>query len=255
MAQSIGTKYTHLIAQARLQIHAATGEPNTAGYQTDPYWSDNELFDIAKRGTTDLWGAIIDLHEEHFLKIDTTNVTLGASTEALLGVPNDCFRVYMIEPLDPTTTQCAFVPRPYNHIEFVNARNSTAGSSQSFSPTSGINIFYDVTGVGSPLGAPVILTAPFVDSVLPLRFSYISNLGIESYALSTAYNPIPGQSDHALVGWICAYALAKQNATNMPDASWLAVYQTEKQSLLTRLRPRQEQEAQYADGTFDSYWR
>jgi hypothetical protein len=249
------TPYTGLIQTARFHIRAARGNPNDSTYKPDSYWSDDELFNIAKRGTTDLWGAIIDLHEEHYLTVNTTSVTLGAGTEALQGVPADCFRVYMIEPLDPTTTQCAFVPRPYNHIEFVNARNSTAGSGQSFSPTSGLNIFYDVTGVGTPLGAPTILTAPLVNAAIPLRFSYISNLGVQQYQLSTATNPISGESDNALIAWIVAYALGKERPDRVPDASWLAIYSTEKQSLLTRMRPRQEQEPLYADGAFDSYWR
>ena len=249
------TPYTGLIQAARFHMRAARGNPNDQTYKIDSYWSDDELFDIAKRGTTDLWGAIIDLHEEHFLRVNTTDVSVAASTEALVGVPSDCFRVYQIEPLDPTTSQCAFVPRPYNHIEFVNARNSTAGTNQSFSPTSGINIFYDVTGVGTPLGAPTILTAPFVTSSLPLRFSYISNLGVQQYQLATATNPIAGESDNALIAWIVSYAIGKQREDKSPDPAWLSVYQTEKQNLLTRSRPRQEQEAQYADGTFDSYWR
>jgi hypothetical protein len=249
------TPYTALIQTARFHMRAARGNPTDITYKIDSFWSDDELFDIAKRGTTDLWGAIIDLHEEHFLTIDTTHVTLGASTEALVGVPTDCFRVYMIEPLDPTTTQCAFVPRPYNHIEFVNARNSTISNGQSFSPTSGINVFYDVTGKGSPLGAPIILTAPKVSSAVPLRFSYISNLGVQQYTLATATNPIAGESDNALIAWIVAYALGKEAVDRMPSAAWLSIYQTEKQNLLVRMKPRQEQEPLYADGAFDSYWR
>lgn len=250
-----GTPYKALVQTARFHMKAARGNPTDSTYKIDSFWSDAELFDIAKRGTTDLWGAIIDLHEEHYLTIDTTHVTLAASTEALAGVPADCFRVYMIEPLDPTTTQCAFIPRPYNHVEFANARNSTISPGQAFSPTSGLNIFYDVTGVGSPIGAPTILTAPNVDAAVPLRFSYISNLGVQAYVLETATNPISGESDNALIAWIVAYALGKETEGRMPNAGWLSIYQTEKQNLLTRMRPRQEQEAQYADGTFDSYWR
>ncbi len=249
------TPYKGLIQAARFHMRAARGNPNDTTYKPDQYWSDDELFSIALRGTTDLWGALIDLHQEHFLTVDTTNVTYPSSTDRLSGVPADCFRVYMIEPLDPTTNQCAFVPRPYNHVEFINARNSTISPQQSFSPTSGVNVFYDVTGVGVPNGAPVILCAPKLSASLSLRFSYISNLGVQQYSLATAANPISGESDNALIAWIVSYALGKQREDKSPDAAWLSVYQTEKQNLLTRSRPRQEQEAQYADGVMDSYWR
>lgn len=247
------TTYKGLIQAARFHMRAARGNPNDATYKSDAYWSDDELFSIALRGTTDLWGAIIDLHEEHYLTVDTTHVTLGASADSLSGVPADCFRVYMIEPLDPTTNQCGFVPRPYNHVEFVNARNSTVTTS--FQATSGINIFYDVTGQGSPNGAPTILTAPRVSSAIALRFSYINNLGVQGYQLATATNPIAGESDNALIAWTVAFALGKERQDKNPDAGWLSVYQTEKQNLLTRAKPRQEQEPLYADGAFDSYWR
>jgi hypothetical protein len=249
------TLYSGLIQAARFHMRAARGNPNDSTYRPDAFWSDDELFSIALRGTTDLWGAIIDLHEEHYLTVDTTNVTYPSSTDRLAGVPSDCFRVYLIEPADPTTNQCAFVPRAYNHIEFINARNSTISPQASFSPTSGVNIFYNVTGQGTPNQAPVILCAPKIDANLALRFSYISNLGVQAYQLKTATNPIAGESDNALIAWITAYALGKEQSERMPNAAWLAIYQTEKQNLLTRMKPRQEQEPIYADGVHDSYWR
>lgn len=255
-----GTPFPALIAAARFHMQAATGTYGQSGYASDPYWSDDELFSILKRGCTDLWGAIIDLHEEHYLQIVeyaadgvTPIVTLASGATQLSGVPNDCFRVYLIEPIDLTTNRIAFVPRAYNHVEFQNARNQSA--SQTFLPTSNLNVFYDVTGIGTPQGAPVIKTAPRLSSSVSLRFVYVPTLGVESYKLETAANPIPGESDNALIAWIVAYARAKERDDRMPDPSWLAVYQTEKQAILTRLKPRQEQEAQYADGLFDNYWR
>jgi hypothetical protein len=253
---SYATKYTSLIATARMHMAASKGSPDTPStYVIDPYWSDDELFNIAKRGTTDLWGAIIDLHEEHYLKFAPTDgtVVLSSGNTQISGVPNDLFRVYLIEPIDPTTNQCAFVPRAYNHIEFINARGQTV--TVSFSPTSGVNIFYDVTGVGAPNSAPVILTAPKLSSDVQLSLVYVPTLGINNFRLTDATNPIPGESDNAIIAWIVAYARAKERDDRMPDPGWLAVYATEKNALLTRMKPRQEQEAQYADGTFDGYWR
>ncbi len=99
------------------------------------------------------------------------------------------------------------------------------------------------------------MCAPKLSSTLSLRFSYINNLGVQGYQLATAINPIAGESDNALIAWIVAYALGKQREDKSPDAAWLSVYQTEKQNLLVRSKPRQEQEPSYADGAFDSYWR
>ena len=254
LPSSYGTPFKALIAAARFHMAAAKGNVNDNTYQTDSYWSDDELFNIAKRGATDMWGAIIDLHEEHYLTtVNDGSVVLKSGDLQLTGVPSDLFRVYLIEPVDPTTNQCAFVPRARNHIEFINARGQTI--TVSFSPVSGVNIFYDVTGVGAPLSTPIILTAPKLSSDVQLSLTYVPILGVHTWKLETAVNPIPGESDNALISWIVAYARAKERDDRMPDPAWLAIYATEKNALLTRMKPRQEQEAQYADGTFDSYWR
>lgn len=249
-----GTSFKSLIAAARFHMSAAKGTYGEATYQADPYWSDDELFNIAKRGCTDLWGAIIDLHEEHYLTtVADGSVTLASGNLQLSGVPADLFRVYLIEALNPSTSYVAFVPRARNHPEFINARTQTATTS--VSPTSGVNIFYDVTGVGAPLNTPVILTAPKVSSDVQLSLTYVPILGVHGWKLDTANNPIPGESDNALVSWIVAYARAKERDDRMPDPAWLAIYATEKNALLTRMKPRQEQDAIYADGAFDDYWR
>lgn len=251
---SFGTPATALISAARFHIAAAKGNPNDQTYKIDKYWSDEELFGIYKRGATDLWGAIIDLHQEHYLTIvNDGSVSLQSNATQLSGVPADLFRVYLIEPIDPLTNQCAFVPRPYNHIEQINARGQTL--TVSFSPVSGVNVFYCVAGVGAPNNTPVIYTAPKVSSAVTLSLAYVPILGVQNWKLETATNPIPGESDNALIAWIAAYARSKERDDRMPDPAWLAVYNTEKQALLTRMKPRQEQEAQYADGNFDSYWR
>lgn len=244
------TPYSALIAAARQHIGAARG--TGSGYVTDPFWADDELFQIALRGTTDMWAAIIDLHQEHYLTINTTDVSLASSATQLTGVPIDCFRVYHIEPVDPTTNQVAFVPRPYNHIEFINARQQSVDIT--FFPSSGVNVFYDVTGLGVPDVAPVILTAPKLSAAVPLSFAYIKGLSTQNLTINSN-TPIPGESDNCLIAWIVAYMRAKERDDHSPDPAWLAVYATEKQALLTRMNPRQEQDALYADGMFDGYWR
>ncbi len=71
--------------------------------------------------------------------------------------------------------------------------------------------------------------------------------------LDTDSNPIPGESDNALIAWCVAYAKAKEQETEqrVPDPGWLAIYNTEKQGLLVALTPRQEQEEEIAEGLFE----
>jgi hypothetical protein len=224
---------------------------NTSGV-TNATWQDAELLDLATKGTTDLWAGILDLFQEHFLTVDATNVSLAAGGSSLTGVPADVFRVHLIEPRDTTSMgngrNVAFVPRDYNSAEFIEARTQT-----SFDPTGDIIIYYCITGAGAPNAAPTVLTAPLISSALNLRFVYVPTLGVSSY-LTTTNNPIPGESDNALVAWTVAYAYAKTQADKTPHAGWLSIYGIEKQSLLTRLTPRQTQEPQVVDGLFDAFW-
>ncbi len=220
---------------------------------TASFWSEAELASIMIDGIKDMWGAIVDLHQEHFATDDATNVSLAASSNSLTGVPSDVFRVLLIEPRDLTSTASGrnirFVPRDYNSPEFENAR---AMSSQD--PSNGLVIYYAVWSAGAPVGAPTIKTAPQISSALNLRLVYIPSLADSAYNdFSTDVNPIPGESDNALKAWTIAYARAKERDDRSPDPNWLAVYATEKQNIITRLTPRQEQEPEYVTGMFDEY--
>jgi hypothetical protein len=243
---SYGTPYTALIQSARLAISAAKGAGAT--YKTDKFWSDDELFQYALRGTTDLWKAIIDLHHEHFLTLNSTDVSLQSGVNQLSGVPKDTFRVYQIESTTPTTTGCVFVPRAVNNRDFVAAR--WQGLQAAVTPTRGQIVYYCLTGVGAPNNAPVILTAPALSAAVSLNFWYVPILGVAQYALATATNPIPGESDQALIAWIIAYMRGKEREDRSPDPAWLAIYATEKTNLLTSLTPRQEQEAEHVESIF-----
>jgi hypothetical protein len=48
-----------------------------------------------------------------------------------------------------------------------------------------------------------------------------------------------------------AWARAKEREDRSPDPAWFATYSTDKQSLLTALTPRQEQEEEVVEGLFD----
>lgn len=237
----MATLFSTLISSARKPLLEDTAS----------FWTDAELLDIAIKGVTDLWAAILDLHQEHFLTVDITNVSLAANGTQLTGVPTDCFRVHLIEPRDTTSSgsgrDTEFFPRDFNHRDFIYARSMSA-----LDPSSGTVIYYTVTGAGSPVAAPVILTAPKISSALNLRFAYVPALAVGTYT-TTSTNPIPGESDNALVAWVVSYARAKERDDRSPDPNWLSVYATEKQSILTRLTPRQTQEPDYVEGMWEGY--
>lgn len=220
---------------------------------TADFWTDAELLDIMLQGAKDLWGAIVDLHQEHFLTVDTTNVSLSANGTSLSGVPTNTFRVHIIEPTDTTDAgsveNILFVPRDYNSPDFIAARTVAAQD-----PTNTGIIYYCLTSAGAPVAAPTVLIAPSVSSAMAagtIRFVYVPTLGTLT---ASSDNPIPGEADHALIAWTVAYARAKEKDDRTPDAAWLAVYATEKQHLLTRLTPRQTQEPDYTEALFQSFW-
>jgi hypothetical protein len=216
---------------------------------TAAYWTDAELLIHAISGIKDLWKAVIDLNQGHFVTQDVTNVSLAASTQTLTGVPTDVFRVEVIEPRDLTTTNTArnvtFAPRSINHADFTGAR-----SLGTVDP-SGREIYFAVLGAGSPTAAPTIEIAPKISTALLLRLSYTAVIGALT-AAST--NPIPGESDHALEAWIIAYARAKEREDRSPDPEWIAIYASEKKNLLTALTPRQTVEPDVVEALFESYW-
>jgi hypothetical protein len=238
------TLVTDIITQVRHQLVELTPR----------YWTDVELKDIFKLGVMDLWGAILDLHQDHYFVVQESQgadgVRLEAGATQLTNVPDDCFRVMLIEPLrtnlDPFGgLACAFVPRKYNHPDFVSARSWANAES---ALTAGV-IYYDVTGPGAPVAAPIIRIAPQIATSIKLRLAYYPMLEVNDV------NPVPGGSDNALKAWTIAYANAKEGpqGQRIPDAGWLAVYSTEKQTILARMTPRQEQEADVVDGLFDNY--
>lgn len=209
------------------------------------FWSDAELIAIYNLGVNDLWGGILDLHGDHYMVVDSTRVVLKSGATQLSGVPDDCFRVLLIEPRDTTASGTGrgirFTPRKFNHADFIAARTRST-----IDPSSAAEIFYHVSGVGAPIAAPTILVAPTLSADLLLRFEYCPTLSV------TDQNPIPGQSDNALKAWTIAYALPKQTlgGSQAPDSGWLAVYATEKQAILSRLTPRQEQEPEVVEDFF-----
>ena len=218
---------------------------------TASYWSSAELIDIMNQGIKDLWRDIVDLKQEHFLTNDTTNVTMAASTATLTGVPADVHKVYIIEPVDATANSTnkglVFAPLDYNHKYFQSARTLS-----SVDPSNNV-IYYSVTGAGAPTGSSstVIYVAPKVNSTTTLRFVYVPVIAAKT---SGNDNPIPGESDNALIAWTVAFARAKEREDRSPDPNWLAVYGTEKQHILQSLGLRQYHEPTYVDALHEEQW-
>lgn len=232
---------TGLTGDASVAPSAATG---------GVFWTDEELVSILVNCSYDMWAAILDLHAEHYLTIDITNVSLAANTATITGVPANCFRVYSLEPRDTTTSGNSrgviFSPRKYNSPDFANARTSSVLASTSIQ-----QIFYSISGEGSPVAAPTINIAPKVDTAILLRLAYNPSLGDPSTFTTASANPIPGFSDQALINWLVAYARAKERDDRSPDPNWLTAYATEKQNILVRLTPRQEAEPDVVEGMFE----
>jgi hypothetical protein len=237
----MATKVSVVLADARKKLKEETAS----------FWSDAELLGDFQKGVDDLWGAIVDLQQEHYLTVDETRVTMDVDATILSGVPDDCFRVELIEPRDTTSgsslRDVLFFPRDYKSPEMRNARALTSQD-----PSSGLYVFYALSQAGSPIGAPTVHVAPKVSTQIPLRFAYTRGPRSESLTVDSI-NPIPGESNNALRAWVIAYARAKEREDRSPDPNWLAVYATEKQNILVRLTPRQSQEPEVVDDLFAGY--
>lgn len=216
------------------------------------FWTDAELIDIIGKGILDLWRDIVDLKAEHYLTVDTTNVSLAANTATLSGVPADVHKVYLIEPRDISTSSSnlglIFKPLDYNHAFFQGAR-----SRDDIDPDND-TIYYAITGQGAPFAAPTIYVAPQVNTAVNLSFIYVPVLATTAFADSSDNVPIPGEADNALIAWTVAFARAKEREDRAPDPSWLLAYSTEKQHLLQSLGLRQYQEDMFVDAIYESFW-
>lgn len=217
---------------------------NTSGIES-PFWDDNELTAILIDGCKDLWRAIIDLHRNHFATEDASSMSIAASGTSVTGVPTDLFRVLMIEPRDITQTgsqrNVVFRPKPFQSNAWQAKR-----SMGSVSPGE-TEFFYDLINAGSPVAAPTIKIVPAPSSAISLRVLYVNTLAALT---EESNNPIPGESDNALIAWGVAHGRAHEREDRMPDPAWLAIYATDKQSLLTAMTPRQEQEIEIVEDVF-----
>ena len=212
------------------------------------FWSDAELTALAILGIKDLWKAIADLKQNHFISINNS-VTLQPNSNQLSGIPSDVHKVIMIEPVDLTTNGpnvgLLFKPLPYQDDVFQQARGV-----QPIDPRND-TIFYAVHAAGGPVGSPIIQTAPQVTSTVNCSFTYVPVLGPLD---GTMPNPIPGESDQAVIAYTVAYARAKERETRDPDPSWISIYGSEKAMLTEALGVREYQELPTVRAIWMEYW-
>lgn len=233
----MATKLSALLTIARYHLNEPTAS----------FWSDAELVAYMNLGIKDLWRALNDNYQDYFLTNDATNVSQAASGTTLTGVPADVSLVRGLEPRDLTTYgNIRYECRNYMHPLFQNAR---ANGSQD--PLQGGVIYFWLVGAGAPVAAPTIYVAPALSTTLPLRLVYVPVLAAKATGDD---NPIPGESDQALVAWTVAYALAKRKESQTPDAEWISIYGTEKSHILTSATPRQTQDDEFAEALFETYW-
>ena len=235
----MATLISALVTKVRLRLTESTAN----------YWTDAELADICIDGARDLWRRLNDLYQSYFITIDDTNMSIAANATQVTGVPADLFRVVTIEPRvlgdSSPNPGLIFKPRDYNDADFLRARAASARDPNN------VIVFYTVMQQGPPVSAPAIVFAPKLSSAVNLHVVYNQTLGALT---SASNNPIPGESDNALVAWTVAYARAKEREDRAPDPEWLAIYGTEKTNLVQQLTPRQIQEPDTVHGMFEEEW-
>jgi hypothetical protein len=212
------------------------------------FWTDAELLEHLTDGAKDLWRRINDLYEHHFLTLDESNMSISANSSSVTGVPADVYRIVSIEPRilgeSSPNPGLIFSPKNWNEPVFRVARAENASEPKHR------EIFYTLFNAGAPVGAPTIRIAPQLSSAVNLTVAYNHTLPT---LVAGDNNPIPGESDNALIAWALAYARSKERDDRSPDPEWLAVYGTEKTNLIAQMAVRQIQEPEYVNGLFDDY--
>ncbi len=173
-------------------------------------------------------------------------MSIAASTRTITGVPTDLFRILMIQPRttgqSSTNPGLIFKPRTLTHPDFVQA-----SAYRPCTPRDTV-VYYAIVNAGAPVGAPSIRVAPMVSSEVLLEVHYIPVIADKT---SGQDNPIPGESDKAIIHYIIAFARAKEREDRAPDPEHLSIYATEKRNMMTVLTPRSDQEPDMVQGFWE----
>ena len=235
----MATTFGSLITDIRSHLIA----PLT-GDNADEFWTDAELLGILKRGVSDLWRAVNDNYQNYFLTVDATHVSIAVGTDLLSGVPADVAIIRAIKPRVPNAyPYLKFEFRNVDHKDFIAAETQgTIDSGQARL------VFFYISQAGAPIAAPEVHIAPMLSAAVPLTLVYVQTLGTFT---ASSVNPVPGESDQALISWGVAWARAKEREDRSPDPAMIQMYATEKQNILTSLTPRQTQDEEVAEALFE----
>jgi len=240
----VPTKLGAIVARTRTQILAPLVQ--SGAISPDQFWDDDELLAHTVAGCKDFWRALVDLHQDHFVGINTT-VVLPAAADAFVGVPPDLFRILLLTPRDASdyNRPIRFQRASLTSLDFTSALERAA-----LDVSTGGIVYVALVNAGSPVMTPAIYNAPRVGSDIPCRLVYVPTLPVLT---ADSFNPIPGESDHALMAWTAAYALGKQqdDGSFAPDTTWLQVYSTEKESIKVVAEPRDASSPSIVRGVFD----
>lgn len=230
------TTINTIITRARRALNETTAR----------FWSDAELLDLAQMGIEDLWKAVKATNKKHL--ITSTTSTISAST-AYFYAPDNIADIYGLEVTNPSTNvNLHFKKADYFSGEFQQARFADATEARE------CVVLYDIFGPGGNASSTstTIQIAPKLSTAVNVTLYYVPT---PSSASTSSNNPIPGASDNALIAWVIAFARAREREDRAPDSEWLAVYNTEKQNLLTSvLDPRDKSEEVYVEGMFEQLW-
>jgi hypothetical protein len=238
----MATTLQSLVTQVRGQLIA----PIT-GDNADEFWTDGEILAYLNLGIKDLWKKINDTYQHHFLTIDQTNVSIVAGSDSLTGVPADLAILRGIGPRDRQTyPYMKFEYRSFDHKDFIAAQTQgaiDAGQARL--------VYFYISQAGAPVAAPEIHIAPILSAAVLLTVGYVQTLPLYT---ANDNNPIPMESDQALINWGIAYARAKEREDRLPDPGMITLYATEKANLIASLTPRQTQDEEVAEALFEEYW-
>jgi|ERR1035437_3716186 hypothetical protein len=237
----MATTFGSLITDIRAHLIA----PLT-GDNADEFWTDAELLGILKRGVSDLWRAVNDNYQNYFLTVDATHVSIAVGTDLLSGVPADVAIIRAIKPRVPSAyPYLKFEFRNVDHKDFIAAETQgTIDSGQARL------VFFYISQAGAPIAAPEVHIAPMLSAAVPLALVYVQTLGTFT---ASSVNPVPGESDQALISWGVAWARAKEREDRSPDPAMIQMYATEKQNILVSLTPRQTQDEEVAEALFEGF--
>jgi len=234
----MATTFTTLLGRVRTNL--------VSSGSSDTFYTDAMILAELNDGMWDLQKAINALYQDYYFTTTPSAVSIAANGTTISGWPTDVMVVRGLEPAVPASYPfLEFVFKPYTSPEFMAARRLTAQD-----PTQLSRMLVAITGAAGPVAAGTVYVAPAPTTALSLRLTYIPTIAPK---IAANDNPIPGQSDKALIAYATAYVRSRIRDDQSPDPSWLSLYATEKQNLLVALAPRQEQDDQVAEGLFEGW--